>query len=151
MSALAGARSAAAKARRERAALSRSALAEHEALALAIVRQQADPGADGLARRARREGLAAEPHASARERPVARQIARAERGLAGAFEPGDADDLAAPDHEIDVGELGVAAAFTFSRTARPPGRRGGGKIFGEIAPHHRPHQPVGRHLRGRRR
>ena len=109
------------------------------------------PEAMAAARRGDQPVLPVDDHVAAREGLVAEDGA-AERALAGAFEPGDADDLAGAQIKSDVGEHGVAAALHRqdggAELRRVTWRR---EEISEVAPDHQPDDHGWCQRRGRMR
>ena len=96
---------------------------EQEAGALAVLGHQEDAVVDGVARRGDRDRLAVEARS---RRPAARSMPKSDArqlGAAGADQAGQAEDLAAPDGEVDrlVG-IGGGAHGRRSRAPRRPAR-----------------------------
>ena len=84
-------------------------LVEREALGLAVLGDEREPAADALAGAAHADGRAVERHGAAVER-VHAEDRLDELGAARALEPGQADDLAGADREVDPVDVRVAGA-----------------------------------------
>ncbi len=84
-------------------------LVQGQALGFAVLGDQGDPGGDGLAGPGDPPGLAVDRDGAAGEGFDA-EDRLGDLGAARALEPGEADDLAGADLEVDAVDLGVAAA-----------------------------------------
>src|SRR5919204_199716 len=119
-------------------------LGQRQPLELAVLGDEAEPGADRCPRRAQPRRLALELERAGGER-VGTEDRTRELGAPGALEPGEADDLTRPHLEVDVPQQRGGPVANREPDVADLARLGARRevVVAELAADHQVHEPAG--------